>query len=757
MLHNNKPGALLRQRRTSRRASNRVSPSIRAVLGLAFFLLFTSQGAAPPGQPAKRPIFDPKEKVNIDGEFDIKDLTKTISNLTGKNFILDERVRGKITIISPQQVTVEEAYHVYESVMQVRGFTLVPSGKIWKIIPATDAKQENIPTSVDQAPLPPVDTFITRLVPLQYVPADEIEGLLRDLVSRNGVIKSYLATNTLIFIDTSANILRLLRIIDTLDVPGFEDVVEIVRLKYAAAVTLAQQISQIFVEQTGRQRRFGRAGGSQPGAGGITKIIPDERMNVLIVVGPRIEIEKLKKLILDLDVPVEAGGGRIRVRSLNYADAEQLAQVLASLVSGLPTRQTGSGMPGQPQPPPQPGGATPSSVTLEGGVKITADKATNSLIIIASQRDYEVIDSVIQQLDVRRKQVYVEGVIMEVSFDRKKEWGIVAHGGAASQGGKGDITFGGTNLGGSSTLIPLGGGTGATGAGAASGGIATFAKPGVFFGILGKAFEIDIGGNKIAFPTFGAFLNALASDNDVNILSTPQILTMDNEEAEIIVGSNIPFITQTQQSTLAGAPIIQNIERKDVGINLKVTPQINESGAVRLKISQEISAVSESVPTGFQVGQQGLITRKRQVKNTLVVQDKQTVVIGGLLEDTISISESKVPILGDIPIIGWLFRSSKKTLLKTNLLIFLTPYVLNTPEEVRDLGLRKEQEMRQTIERATKEHRKATKKLRDRLEEPAPPEPTPPPAQPEKEPPKTEPPAPEPPAQEPPPPTKEGQ
>ncbi|MBI2058759.1 MAG: type II secretion system secretin GspD [Nitrospirae bacterium] len=746
-----------------------MSPLSRAAIGLAFFLLFTGQAPAP-GAPARKPTFDPKEKVNIDGEFDIKDLTKTISNLTGKNFILDERVRGKITIISPQPVTVEEAYHVYESVMNVRGFTLVPSGKIMKIIPATDAKQESIPTSVEQTPLPPVETFITRLVPLQYVPADEIEGLLRDLVSRNGVIKSYLATNTLIFIDTSANILRLLRIIDTLDVPGFEDIVEIVRLKYATAVTLAQQISQIFVEQTGRQRRVGRAG-SQPGAGGITKIIPDERMNVLIVVGPRLEIEKLKKLIGDLDVPVEAGGGRIRVRSLNYADAEQLAQVLASLVSGLPTRQTGSaGMPGQPSPPSQPGGGgSPSSVTLEGGVKITADKATNSLIIIASQRDYEVIDSVIQQLDVRRKQVYVEGVVMEVSFDRKKEWGIVAHGGQASKDGAGAITFGGTNLGGSSTLIPLGGGTGATGASAGTG-IATFAKPGVFFGILGEKFEIDVGGAKLAFPTFGAFLNALASDNDVNILSTPQILTMDNEEAEIIVGSNIPFITQTQQSTLAGAPIIQNIERKDVGINLKVTPQINESGAVRLKISQEISAVSESVPTGFQVGQQGLITRKRQVKNTLVVQDKQTVVIGGLLEDTISISESKVPILGDIPIIGWLFRSSKKTLLKTNLLIFLTPYVLSTPEEVRDLGLRKEQEMRQTIERATKEHRKATKKLRDRLEEPAPPdsprsgeaeknfdaspappEPTPPPK------PKEESPTPEPPAQEPPPPTKEGQ
>ncbi|MBI2891721.1 MAG: type II secretion system secretin GspD [Nitrospirae bacterium] len=682
----------------------------RGFAGLvALFLWMAAPAHLPAQQPQpERPKFKGGEKISIDGEFDIKDFAKMISNLAGKNFVLDERVRGKITIISPDPVTVDEAFRVFETVLQVRQFALVPAGPVMKIIPSSEAKQEPIPTSGAGDELEPVDRMITRLVPLKFVPAEEVEALLRDLVSRNGVVKSYAPTNILIFIDTSANIRRMMQIIETLDIPGFEDVVEIIPVRFADVTVLAQQVSQIFVEQTGRQRRPRPGTTPQQGAGtGITKIIPDDRLNFLIVVGPRLEIEKLRQLVAELDRPLEAGGGRIHVRGLSFADAEELAQVLANLVAGLPTRQQPGAKPPGGTAGPAAGAITPS-VTLEGNIKITADKATNSLIIIASQKDYDTIEDVIEMLDVRRRQVFVEGAILEISFDRRKDFGIVAHVGKANADGT--ITFGGTNLGGASTLVPLG-----AAGGAAGGGLATFAKPGMFVGILGEGFELDVGGSKVKFPTFGAFLNALAADEDVNILSTPQILTVDNEDAEIVVGSNIPFITQTQQSTLAGAPIIQNIERRDVGINLKVTPQISEGGSVRLTIAQEISAVSEQVPTGFQVGQQGLITRKRSVKNTVVVENGQTVVIGGLIEDTTSVSESKVPILGDIPIIGWLFRSSKKRLLKTNLLIFLTPYIVTTPEELQDIAIRKSQEIQRTLERATKEHRKAAEKIQEKI------------------------------------------
>ncbi|MDD5225543.1 MAG: type II secretion system secretin GspD, partial [bacterium] len=496
---------------------------------------------------------------------------------------------------------------------------------------------------------------------------DEISNsIVKQLVSKTGFVTTYPATNTIIVIDSARNINRILRILEELDSPMFEEVIEIIPLQNASATSVAQTIGKIY--EAGAQKSgkvagrvlHGKLTPSQPGgtpAGSMIKIIPEERLNALIMMGSKSEIDEIKTLVAKLDVKVVAGTGQIHVLYLQNAGSEKLAAVLSALTAGAGVKTT-PGAQAQPQ----------AVAQFEGGIKITADPATNSLIIICSPQDYQTLREVIDKLDIPRRQVFVEAAIVEVSLNHQRELGLA---------------FSGGKVVGSAGMI----------AGSAPGGVNTLvitpetvaSLSGLFVGGIGETVTLPDG---TAIPSFGAILKALASNSNVDILSTPHLLATDNEQAQIIIGENVPFITG--QNITAGGVMQTQIQRQDVGITLRVTPQISEGDTVRLKIYQEISAVSESPPQGFNVNQQGLITRKRSAETTVVAQDKQTVAIGGLMEDQVSESYSRVPILGDIPILGWLFRDSSRSNRKTNLLLFLTPYIAKGPEGLEQISRQQE-------------------------------------------------------------------
>ncbi len=631
-------------------------------------------------QPGIVKVEDNKVSLNFNN-VELRDLVKTMSELTGKNFLLDDKIRGRITIISPSKVTINEAYKVFETILAVNELTIVEAGMVTMIVPTRDAKSSTIRTVIGKGYLPRSDTFITRLVPLEYIDASEISQALRGLVSKFGTISVYQPTNTLVMIDSAANINRLLKIVRELDIDIYGEKIEVIPLQNALASEIAQIINSLYTgaQPTAAQSRARRARAPKRGAPdvGITgtsprisKIIPYERTNSLIVVANQEMIEELKELIADLDVRVPAGTGNIRVHYLQNSDAEQLSGVLSSLATGGGARPAAA--PGVAGAPAQAGVAQ-----FEGGVKITADPATNSLIIISSLQDYETLKEVIEKLDIPRRQVYVEAMIVEMLLRKSRELGLefrstnVTEENLAESGMK---FGGGTNLG--------------AGINAAS-----MNPPAGFFGLSGlavAAFEgaITFGGE--TFLNIGAFFRALQSDTDVNVLSTPNLLTMDNEEAEITVGSNVPFPTGQQIGT-AGITT-SAIQREDVGIKLKITPQINESDFIRMNISTEISEVSESPVEGLDPNVVGLTTSKRAAQTVVVVKDRQSVVIGGLIKDVVNDAEAKVPILGDIPIIGWLFRYSKHRVEKVNLLIFLTPYIIRDNEDMDEIRIMKEEQ-----------------------------------------------------------------
>ncbi len=613
---------------------------------------------------------------------EIRDLVKTMSELTGKNFLLDDKVRGRITIISPSKVTIAEAYKVFETILAVNALTIVEAGRVTMIVPTREAKSSTIKTVIGKRYLPRSDTFITRLIPLEYISASDISQALRGLVSKFGTLQVYQPTNTLIMIDSVANINRLLKIIRELDIDIYGEKIEVIPLEYATASEIAQIITSLYTgakpgAPKPRARRARKAvqkgvlgvAGVRPG---ISKIIPYERTNSLIVVANQEIIEDLKELIASLDVKVPAGTGKIRVHYLQNADAEQLSGVLSSLAAGGAVSRPGA--PGKPGAPARAGVAR-----FEGGIKITADSATNSLIIIASPQDYEILKEVIDKLDIPRRQVYVEAMIVEMLLRKSREIGLEFR--------STDVTP--ESL--SEPGLKFGGGTN-LGAGIDA---ASVSPPVGFFGLSGlavAAFEgvITFGGQ--SFLNIAAFFRALQTDTDVNVLSTPNLLAMDNEEAEITVGSNVPFPTGQQIGT-AGITT-SSIQREDVGIKLKITPQINESDFVRMSIAIEISEVSESPVEGLDPNIVGLTTSKRAAQTVVVVKDRQTVVIGGLIKDAVNDVEKKVPILGDIPIIGWLFRFTKHRVEKINLLIFLTPYIIHGSEDMEQVRLIKEEQSR---------------------------------------------------------------
>jgi general secretion pathway protein D len=603
-----------------------------------------------------------KKYVTIDFDnVDISVLVKFVSELTGKNFIIDDKVKGKVTVISPKKIPVEDVYKVFLSVLEVNGFTVVPSGDMTKIIPATFAREKSLETRIKNEPGSPDDRMITQIVSLERANPDEVKRVLDPIISKSSSVLAYPPAGILVITDYLSNIKRLQEIISALDVEGAGDQLSYIPLVNASASEVVKSLNTIF------QQRQTKAN--------AIKVVADSRTNSVIILGSGADTESVRKLIAFMDKDVPRGESNIQVYYLQNSIAEDLAKVLNSIKdSGAAASAAGSTA----------GAQKVTAPVISKNVQVVPDKATNTLVIMAEREDYKVLENIIKQLDVPRAMVYIEALIMEVNANKDFKLGVEWRG--LTDTGK----ISGVDTGQSAAFIGSGGASSTTVGGySVLDTLTTTTFPAGFtLGIVGAG--ITIGG--VTFPNIGAVIQAYKTDTEVSILSTPQIMTLDNEEAEINVGSNVPYITQQQQSTTSTLVGYNTYEYKDVGVILNITPHINQENFVRLKISQQVtkltSAATSTTPT----------TLKRTAKTTVVVRDNETVVIGGLVGDSTENDTYKVPLLGDIPLLGWLFKTHSTSREKTNLYVFLTPHIVRTQKDAGKLYQEKRDSMGEVVE-----------------------------------------------------------
>jgi len=626
--------------------------------------------------------FKSDEKYRIDYyDQDLIEFIKLMSEKFKVNFIMSDKIKGgKVTIVSPNAVTREEAWQAFLSVLESRDIALVKVGKFYKIIASKDAMANPMKTYLEGGETPASDDMITYIYKLKHIETADVDKILQKIKGKNGDIITFEPTSTFIITDTSVNIRRMVKIINELDLPSGRDAIHVIDIYYADAQEIADKLQTIFGDK-GKGAATARkpTPRGRPGAGGsvsnessgstvmLTNVIADERTNQLIVVAPRDAMPKIVDMISRLDVPIP-GDGQIHVYYCENANAEEMQQTLTGIAgkTGAAGNKKGAGGPK--------GG---SGELFEGEVKINADKSTNSLVITASTKDFNSLKKVIQQLDIRRRQVFVEAVIMEITLKKDNQQGLAMAGGVTVDvGGETVPIYGGTTLG---SMTPLA--------------VDPTTLSGLAVGLKGPDLEGTEGiiADGVSIPSFGVILQMLQTNSDANVLSTPHILTTDNEEAEIIVGSNVPFITG-QARDVNNRPVL-SIQRQDVALTMKIKPQISESDFVRLEVQQEITelvSISETL---------GPTTTKRAAKSVVIVKDNQTIVIGGLLKDKETNDAEKVPFLGDLPILGRLFRRDKDSKEKTNLLIFLTPHVIEDEEDFRRVFKRKIDERNEFLRR----------------------------------------------------------
>jgi general secretion pathway protein D len=632
---------------------------------LSISLIASSAHAA---KLAEKDFEEEARQVTMDfRDVEIGTLIKFIGELTEKNFIIDERVKGKITVISPTKISVPEAYKVFESILEVHGYTTVPSGKVIKVLPAIEARGKSITTTVGTRILPSADTMITQVIPIQYANVNDVKSLFTPLVSKESLIVAYQPTNTLIVTDALSNINRLLKILKEVDIAGYAFELAVIPLQYAAAEVVARELKTLFEGKSTAAAPTPRPKGEEVDIGAREgfKVIPDERANALIVLASPQSIEMLKGVIAKLDQEIPRGQGNIHVYYLQHAGAEDLAKILMGVA-----KEAGEG--GKT-------GTTAVKAPISSfgeKISILADKTTNSLIITASPQDYAVIEDVIKKLDIVRAQVYVEALIAEVTLEKVTQLGVEWNWTETPVDGQ-YKQYGQTNFG---MLDAL--------------------QKGALNGLIMGVSKGMITSGTTSFPDIKALVQFYGGDTDVNILSAPRLLTTDNQEAQIIVGEERPFLKSSQLSE-AGSTL-QTWDYKDVGITMKITPHISKGTLLRLDIFAEIKSFVEDVK-----GLEGAsITTKRQATTEVVVEDGSTVVIAGLIRDDRSGSIGKIPILGDIPLLGWLFKNRSQTKNKTNLLIFITPRIVTSAEDLRKIT-EEEQERR---EKNIEEHRVEKKK-----------------------------------------------
>ena len=584
---------------------------------------------------------------------DIQSLIQTVSRQSGRNFVVDPRVKARVTVISSTPLNADELYETFLSVLQVHGYAAVPTGDLIKIVPDVNAKQGPVPEYNENTS--EADQLVTQVIKVQNVPAAQLVPILRPLVPQQGHLAAYAATNTLIVTDRASNIARLIEIISGVDRPD-NDEVELVNLQHATASEIIRILQSL-------QSR----GGQVDGTPGSVRFAADERTNSILLSGEQSARTRMRGIIMNLDTPVKSGGNT-RVVYLRYANATDLITVLTGVSAGQAQIGTdggdddggGAAAPAVDangvQVPQQPAVPTASLIPRtqqddgRPNVDIQADEDTNALIITAPPDAMRSILAVIEQLDIRRAQVLLEAIIAELSTANSSQLGV----NFAVDGTNNDRPVAFTNLGGATQAI-----------------IGTIASEGAS---LTGGLSLALGRFGSDGVNFGVLLSAIASDSDNNILSTPTLVTMDNQEAEIVVGQNVPFVTGTQLSASNDNPFT-TIERQDVGISLKVKPQINEGDNIKMEIEQEVSDVSNTSVTGAT----DITTNTRSVKTTVLVEDGQTLVLGGLIDDQVNETHDKVPFLGDIPFLGSLFRFKTASNSKRNLMFFLHPTILRDP------------------------------------------------------------------------------
>jgi general secretion pathway protein D len=682
-----------------------------------------------------------KAKFNIYfDKVDIEKLVQTVADATCKTFILGENIKGKISVIGPDngrvEVSADEFYAAFLAALDANNLAIVPYGKFSKVVEKAKAKQNNIPTITDgSTDYTTNEQMMTRLFKVRYVELEPLRNVVQQLVSTGGDSILF-QPDTLIVNDLGGNMHRIERIVEQLDVRSANDEMRIVQIRYALASDVANTIQKLFEQKgrpgtrpqtlplqaqpppplpggpaTPRTETPSPASGASAGAPAtLTSLIPDERTNKLIIVASVAANDRINDIIRQIDVPI-SGEGRINVYSLANATAEDIAATLQALAQGTanrPRSPTGTatsttGQPYQtPSPPPRPAGAPGVSATelFAGEVKISPDKSTNSLVVVASQNDYRSLVRVIERLDVPRRQVFVEAVIMEVDMTRETDVGVSLHQGFTVNTSQGQaVGIFGTKY---------------SGATPPSFSIANLANYGGFLaGIQGPAIPA-LTALGLSVPSFGVVLHALQTSAGVNVLSTPHLLTTDNEEAEITVGQNVPFqagfapqslpgvnassVPSTATGSLGAAigglgAYYAPISRQDVALKLNIKPQINAAGDyIKLTINESDEEIVSNDPV------LGPTLAKRTAKTTVVAKDQETVVIGGIIQDRTIENASKVPVLGDIPVLGILFRETTKQTIKTNLLLFLTPYIIRDSSDFRRIFERKMAERQKFVE-----------------------------------------------------------
>lgn len=628
-----------------------------------------------------------KFTITLPKETELDDLVNWIMTITCQKFVIDRKVRsGKVTILSPEPVNVAEAYAAFYAALEMMGLTVEPSGQYFKIVETADAKNRTLPLYGDDADSPNSDRFVTQLIRVKHGNTKEIGDLLNGLKSKNGSVDTI--GNLIILTDKGSSVNRLQKLVDELDKPGNGQKIFFYQLQYADVNQAAEIIRDIFGEKAAAAAAAGKGKGGGATTTGGSRVLVDERTNTLVVVTSEGEYVMIRRLVEQLDVKLPGGGGRIHVKKLKNADADEVAQVLNNLATGAKAAAAADAKTGGK------GGnkgvaSTASAELFSGEVKITPDKATRSLVIIASQADYKNVEEVIDQLDRERKQLYFEIYLLEVTIRRSLEGGAGFHGGITqnfNQEGLTDPALGvvsssPTSAVNSLLLSPAS----LTGFSAA------------FLGPLAQGSGQVLGlGRDI--PAFGVVLQALQTSEDVNIVSEPHMYAAENQEATIEVGRNVPtpgalsFNSGGAQSLVP----LQSVERQDVTLRIKVKPYINDATTVTMDVEIEDRDIAGQDP------RLGVTTTKRRLKlDKIVGRDDQPMVLGGLIRDREGESVQQVPGLGSIPLLGWLFKRKTKTKEKVNLLIVMVPHVLESPDDVRRIHQRRDRERLEFLERET--------------------------------------------------------
>ncbi|MBT8092073.1 MAG: type II secretion system secretin GspD [Gammaproteobacteria bacterium] len=556
---------------------------------------------------------------------DIRKVIEAVSEVTGKNFIIDPRVTGKVTLLSATPMSPDAFYEAFLSILQVHGYVAVTSGDLIKILPDATARQFAGPIGISGLSGP--DDLATQVVQVRNVGATQLVPILRPLIPQYGHMVAHSGSNMLIISDRAANVARMVAIIRRIDQASDEDI-EVVPLEHASAAEIVRIMTAL------------TAGPRSDGAPVTTSLVADSRTNSVLIGGDKSERLRLRTLIAHLDTPLEDGGDT-KVRYLRYADAEELATKLQQHFTSLRGGATGQG-----------GAATPNDVS------VWADTQTNAIVIDAPPKTMRSLNQIVDKLDIRRAQVLVEAIIVEVIDDRKTELGTSW----AVEGSGSNTPIGLTNFPDFLSGVVQLGTTAASG---------TVTDPS---GLIGEGVTIGVGRISESGVSFAAILRAAKGDANTNIISTPSIVTTDNEEATLNVGQEVPFVTgsfsNTGGTTGAVNPF-QTIQREQIGVKLAITPQINEGNSMVLAISQEISNIAQSAG-----GAVDLITNQRVVETTVIVDDGEILVLGGLIEDQLRESDQRVPVLGRIPLLGNLFRARQTEKVKTNLMIFIRPTIL---------------------------------------------------------------------------------